>query len=169
MNKAKTVTTITSLLFSLCLMLAVTADAYGDEYEALKGVESIKGVVDFRMASPKSAAFHLKVIHQTFKDKNILAVDKQPDFAVIFIGPSVKLISRNREGFGAEDTKSLDEIAAIISEMSKDGVKLEVCLIAARAMGVDPASVLPEIKRVPNGWISQIGYQAKGYSLIPDY
>jgi len=28
---------------------------------------------------------------------------------------------------------------------------------------------LPEIKHVSNGWISLIGYQAKGYSLVPAY
>ena len=53
--------------------------------------------------------------------------------------------------------------------MSKDGVKLEICLFAAEVFGVDPASVLPEIKRVGNGWISLIGYQSKGYALVPAY
>jgi intracellular sulfur oxidation DsrE/DsrF family protein len=53
--------------------------------------------------------------------------------------------------------------------MSKNGIKLEICLIAAKVFNVDPASVLPEIKRVGNGWISMIGYQAQGYSLVPVY
>jgi len=35
--------------------------------------------------------------------------------------------------------------------------------------GVDTASILPEIKHVPNGWISLIAYQAKGYSIVPVY
>jgi intracellular sulfur oxidation DsrE/DsrF family protein len=87
----------------------------------------------------------------------------------VFIGPSVKLISKNREGFSPEDQKSLDEIANTISAMSKDGINLEICLVAAKVFNVDPASVLPEIKRVGNGWISMIGYQAQGYSLVPVY
>ena len=53
--------------------------------------------------------------------------------------------------------------------MSKAGIKLEICLIAARVLGVDPASILPEIKKVPNGYISVIGYQAHGYSLVHVY
>jgi len=41
--------------------------------------------------------------------------------------------------------------------------------VAAKVFNVDPVSVLPEIKRVGNGWISMIGYQAQGYSLVPVY
>ncbi len=108
-------------------------------------------------------------MHQTYKDKDLMAIDKKPAFVVVFIGPSVKLISKNREGFSPEDQAALAEIAATISEMSKDGIKLEMCLVAAKVFGVDPATVLPEIKAVPNGWISEIGYQARGYSLVPAY
>lgn len=168
MKGIKGIAITTSLMLSFCLFLAVNTVS-AEEYEALKGLDSIKAVFDVRIGNPKSAALHLKLIHQTFKDKGIMAVDKQPDFAVIFIGPSVKLISKNREGFSAEDMKSLEEIAATISEMSKDGILLEICLVAAKVMGVDPASVLPEIKGVPNGWISEIGYQANGYALVPAY
>jgi intracellular sulfur oxidation DsrE/DsrF family protein len=87
----------------------------------------------------------------------------------VFIGPSVKLISKNREGLSPEDQNALDEIADKISAMSKDGIKFEICLVAAKAFNVDPSSVLPEIKRVGNGFISLIGYQAQGFSLVPVY
>ncbi len=74
-----------------------------------------------------------------------------------------------KEGFSPEEQNNLDEIATTISEMSKDGTKLEICLFAAKVFGVDPASVLAGIKHVPNGWVSLIGYEAKGYSLVPVY
>ena len=51
--------------------------------------------------------------------------------------------------------------------MAKDGVSFEACLVAAKAFGIEPSSILPEIKQVGNGWISLIGYEAKGYSLVP--
>ena len=34
---------------------------------------------------------------------------------------------------------------------------------------VDASSISEDISRVPNGWISSIGYQAQGYSLVPVY
>ena len=79
------------------------------------------------------------------------------------------MVSKNKEGFSPEQQTFIDEIAGIISVMSKDGIKLEICIFAAKALGVDPTSILPEIKHVGNGWISLIGYQASGYALIPAY
>ena len=158
-----------SLFLSFCLLFVVVPNGFGEEYEVLKGLKSIKAVFDVRAGNPKGAALTLKVIHQTYQDKNITAVTKKPAFTVVFIGPSVKLISKNREGFSPEEQKILDEIAGSISQMSREGITLEICLIAAQVFGVDPASVLPEIKHVGNGFISLIGYQAKGYSLIPAY
>lgn len=133
----------------------------------LKDVKSAKAVFDVRTGDTKSAALHLKLIHQTFKE--LAAAKKNPVFDVVFIGPSVKLISKNREGFTPEDQKSLDEIAEAVSAMSRDGIGLEICLIAARVFNVDPASVLPEISKIENGWHSVIGYQVQGYALVPVY
>ena len=159
----------TIILFTVCLFfsvsfLLVTSAA---EYEALKGVKSAKAVFDVRIGQHQSTALHLKLIHQTYKD--LMTVYKKPEVVVVFIGPSVKLISKNREGLTPEDQKSLDEIANTVSAMSKDGIRLEICMVAAKVFNVDPASVLPEIKKVENGWISIIGYQAQGYSLVPAY
>jgi intracellular sulfur oxidation DsrE/DsrF family protein len=81
----------------------------------------------------------------------------------------VKLVSKDRESFSAQDRKTLDDLAKTISAMSKDGIRFEICLVAAKAFNVDPASVLPEIRKVPNGWISEIAYQARDYSLVPAY
>jgi intracellular sulfur oxidation DsrE/DsrF family protein len=167
--KSESRTIMIILFLSTCLTFLVVTQGFGEEYEALKGLKSIKAVFDVRIGNPKSAALNLKLIHDTCKDKNIIAVTKKPAFVVIFIGPSVKLISKKKEGFSPEEQKNLDEIATAISEMSKDGIKLEICLFAAKVFGVDPASVLPGIKHVPNGWVSLIGYEAQGYSLVPAY
>jgi intracellular sulfur oxidation DsrE/DsrF family protein len=160
---------IIGLFLFACLTFVAATQGFGEEYEALKGLKSIKAVFDVRINNPKSAALNLKLVHDTYKDNKIMAVTKKPAFVVIFIGPSVRLISKKKEGFSPEEQKALDEIAATISEMSKDGIKLEICLFAAKVFNVDPASVLPGIKHVPNGWVSLIGYEAKGYSLVPAY
>ncbi len=154
-------------LFVAILLLCSVSTASGEEYEGITSVKSAKIVFDERESNPKAAALHLKVVHQTYKD--LAAMKKEPAIVIVFIGPSVKLISKNREGFSPEDQKSLDEIANTVSSMSKDGIKSEICLIAAKYYNVDPASVLPEIKRVGNGWISMTVYQARGYSLVPVY
>lgn len=157
--------TVISLLTAFSLFLAVSASAA--DYEAMKGVKSARALFDFRIGDASSAAAHMTLIHQTYKE--LAEMKEKPVFVVVFIGPSVKLISKDREGFSPQDQKTLDDLAGTISAMSKDGIKFEICLVAVKVFNVDPGSVLPEIKKVPNGWISEIGYQAQGYSLVPAY
>jgi intracellular sulfur oxidation DsrE/DsrF family protein len=160
---------IACLVVAVCMLCMSAGAAYSEGYTALSGLTSVKAVFDFRAGNPKGAAMQLDMIHKITHDKNIMAVTEKPEFAVVFIGPAVKLISKDREGFSLDDQKYLADIAAIVSKMSKDGVKLEVCMAAVKVMGVDPASILPEITKVENGWISLIGYQANGYSIVPAY
>ena len=158
-----------TLFFAVCFLCVAASNAFSGEYNALKGVESIKAVFDIRSGNPQFTASMLNLVHNTYKDKNITAVTKKPVFVVVFSGPASKLISTNRAGFSPEEQKILTKIADTISKMSKDGIRLEVCSLAVHVFGVDASSILPEIKHVSNGWISLIGYQAKGYSLVPAY
>jgi len=158
-------------VLQICLLIAVSlfivSAVSAEEYGALKGVKSAKAIFDFRIGDPKSAVLHMDLIHQTYK--SLAAMKKQPSFVVDFIGPSVKLVSKNRSAFSPEDQKALDQLSGTITAMAKDGIKFELCMVAAKVFNVDPASLLPEIKAVGNGWISEIGYQARGYSLVPAY
>jgi len=154
-------------LFMATLLLCSVSTAFGEEYEGIASLKSAKVIWDERESNPKFAVLHLKLIHQTYKD--FAAMKKDPVFVIVFSGPSVKLTSKNREGFSPEDQKSLNEIANIISAMSKDGIRSEICLVAVKVFNIDPASVLPEIKRVGNGWISMVTYQTQGYTLVPVY
>ena len=157
-----------TVFFVLAWAFLVAAPAVsGKEPDALKGVKSAKVFFDVRVANPKGAAVQLKLIHDTHQQ--LVAEKKKPVCVVSFMGPSVKLVSKNREGFTAEDQKSLDEIAETISKLAKDSIRVEICLFASKLFGVDPASILPGIKQVDNGWVSLIGYQARGYSLVPAY
>jgi intracellular sulfur oxidation DsrE/DsrF family protein len=158
---------VISIVVTVFLLTGTAGSIFSEEYGALKGLKSVKAVFGFEMGNPQNALIHLQVLHQTFKDKNIWIGKKKPEIVVVFYGPSVKLASKNRSGFAAGDQKILDEYASTISAMAKDGVKFEICLIAVKYAGIEPSSILPEIKQVGNGWISVIGYQARGYSLVP--
>jgi intracellular sulfur oxidation DsrE/DsrF family protein len=149
------------------LVLSSLSYALAEEYDAMKGVNSVNVMFDMRDGNLQSAVIHLNLIHDTYKE--LVAQKKSAVFVVVFMGSSVKLISTDQRGFKAEEQKSLKQIADIISGMSKAGIRVEVCLFAAKVFGVEPASILPEIQRVGNGWISEIGYQTRGYSLVPVY
>ncbi len=132
-------------------------------------MKSAKAVFDVRTGNPKSAALLLDLILDTYKDEAIAGLKKDPKFIVVFSGPAVKLISSEKASFTPEDQIKIDEIANTISAMSKDGIKLEICVFATTVFNVDPDTILPEIERVGNGLISLIGYQSKGYALVPIY
>lgn len=155
------------IFFMICMLVATAGNAFSQEYSAMKGLKSIKAVFDFELGNPQSALIHLQVIDKTFNDKNMQKSGKKPSIVVVFIGPSVKLVSKNKSGFNADEQKVIDEVAKTLSKMAKEGIKFEICLIAAKFMGVDPSTILPEVKQVGNGWISLIAYESAGYALVP--
>jgi intracellular sulfur oxidation DsrE/DsrF family protein len=156
-----------AVFLSLFLLFPALSVVSGEGYEALEGLKSIKAVFDFRDGNPGSALVHIKLVHQTYKDKAIRNLTDKPDFVVVFMGSAVKLLSKSKEAFSPDEKKMLDEMEQVISAMSKDGIKLEICMFAVDFFGVSPESLLPEMNRVDNGWISSAGYQAKGYPLVP--
>ena len=60
----------------------------------------------------------------------------------------------------------MEKFQQTLRQMKQAGVKLEICLYAAKVMGVDQATILPEIDRVDNGFVSVIGYQMQGYAVV---
>jgi hypothetical protein len=152
---------------TIFLVLSSLSFASAAEYEATKRDNSVKVFFDMRDGIPKIAAVHTKLINDTYDQ--LTAMGKKPVFVVVFIASAVKLISSNRSEFSAEELKYLKEIDDNISKMIKSGIHLEVCLAAVDYFKVDPASIRSEIHQVANGWISEIGYQEKGYSLVPVY
>lgn len=142
--------------------------AYGGGSEALQGVDSVKAVFDFRTGDPAKAVTYLTLIGDTFNNRNIQKVTKSPDFVVSFGGHSVKLLAKDLKGFSPEEKKTIDGIRTRITDLAKEGIKFEYCSYAAKLFGVEPAEV-PGVRIIDNGWVSLIGYQGRGYSLVPAY
>ncbi|WP_158414066.1 DsrE family protein [Geoalkalibacter subterraneus] len=103
-------------------------------------------------------------IRQTKKDAKT-SLPNFPKAVIVFHDEAVKFLSTDRKG-SKEENDTLDKIAETIRQAKKDGVKMEVCMYAVKIFGVDPDTIMPEIEKVENGWISVSGYQAQGYSLI---
>ncbi len=140
--------------------------AVSGEYAALNGVKGIKAVFDVSLGSPQMANIVFGAVQDVYKNKSVISLKEKPQVAVLFHGPAVKLISTNREGFTDADNEMLNKFADMIRQMKKDGVKIEVCGYALKVLGVDPATILPEVDHVGNSFISVVGYQAQGYSLV---
>ena len=160
---------IVSIVVASVFMLAAVGIISAATYESLSGLKSIKAIFDVRAGNTKSAAMQLKLIHDTYKDKSIRAVSKKPAFIVAFMGPSVKLISRDKQGISPEDQKAMDEIAQTVQDMAKDGIKLEVCDFAVKAFGVDPAYDPAGNQARAERLDFPDRLSGKGYSMVPVY
>ena len=155
-----------SLIVIFLALFSVSTTSAG-QHDALKGVNSVNAIFDMRDGVPQTAVIHLNLILDTYNE--LKTMKKNPAFTVVFMASAVKLISTDHSGFSAEDQKFLREIPGIISKMTEAGIRVEVCVFAVNVFGVDVSTILKEIERVDNGWISEIGYQARGYTLVPVY
>lgn len=155
------------VLFFLGLMPQENVQAQTeDTYQAVEGVSSVNTVFDFRVGDSDKAMTHLNLIHGMLEDPHMIIKGEQPEVIIVLIGPSVNLVSTDKIKNAPE---AKNEIAKKISDMTADGIRFEICMTAAHAHGVPADSVLPEIVQVKNGWISLVGYQQKGYSMIADF
>lgn len=163
------------LLLGAALMLPVFAmgeeSAAGasdkpSDAEALRGVEVGRVAWDINMGDPAKLALYFRVMEETYDDLKRQGV--KPDMVFTFRGPSVTLISADRTDVPLDQEAHYQAIAESVANLlAKPGVRMEACSIAARLMKVDTGALLPGVEPVGNTFVSQIGYQSKGYATIP--
>jgi intracellular sulfur oxidation DsrE/DsrF family protein len=159
--------TLTAIAFSLALLLLSAMPAAAGEYAALNGVKGLDSVFNVTIASPEMAAIAFTAILDVHQSQEVRALHAAPRTVMVFHGKAVHLISTDRKGMDKDDQEAYDKVAAMIRQFKKAGIKMEVCMYAVKVLGVDPATLMPEIDRVGNGYISVLGYQAQGYSMVP--
>ncbi|MCB2186159.1 MAG: hypothetical protein KQJ78_07060 [Deltaproteobacteria bacterium] len=156
-----------AIMAVLLAALGLAGPASAKEHLVMKGPKAVKAFFYFRDADPAVALVHLQLIQKTYHDKDLAKISPQPKFVVSILGPAARLVSSQREGFTPEQGQILDQIAAQLDQMHKEGINLEICMAAVEYFKLPPDSLLPVLKKVSNGWISAIGHQAHGYALIP--
>ena len=132
-----------------------------DDSEALKGVKTIKVVYDINaVTEPQKMINKLKGIIDA-RDR-ALALKVKSVLVIEIRGPALGFMLKH----GPEATVEQRQIGELISELKKEGAKIDACSFAAKSQNLDPASFLPGVKVVGNTFNSLGGYQAKGYGVI---
>lgn len=152
------------LLLFLTSSWAASAEIV-DDHDALQGVTETKTVFDIHVNKPEMLVLYLEVIGQTYED--LKRQDQVPVFVVAFRGPALRFLTSENWSFAVEDQARIEKASTLIKELLARGVKFEACSIAADLFKVDPKTYLPGIKPVGNTFVSLIGYQARGYHLVP--
>lgn len=151
------------------LVLFFSLPASAEEYQntrALKGLSAVKVYFDVNIGVPDKLVRRLLFIDKTYDQ--LVKAGIKPEFIVGFRGAASNYVTKGREDYVFED----DEIAAKkkvhewVRRFKKRGIIMEQCRLAAGIYEIDTKDFLPEIEIVKNGYVSMIGYQAKGFSQV---
>ena len=132
-----------------------------DDKLAFSGLTSTRAIYDVRSNDEKKLQFIFKVIRDTYDGATQQGV-KQTTI-VSMRGPTVRLLVRGRQG----DKVLQQETAALINDLTERNISLEACGYALNLFGVEPEDLYAGILAVGNSLNSVVGYQTKGYALVP--
>ena len=163
----RTVRRIVCLFFAAAFVTLMSAPALAEGYgNALKDVNSYDAVFEVTQGSPKVANIIFWAVKNAYETSEVKDLSKASNIAIVFHGPAVKMLSSDKTLFNGAEWAEVETFQKTLRQMKKDGVKLEICLYAAKVMGVNKDTILPEIDRVGNGFVSVIGYQMQGYAVV---
>lgn len=157
---------ISLLIFLTAGHLAFAGEPSINDKVALANLKTGKGVFLVDIGDAKKLNFYLEVIQGTYKGMKSQGVE--PDFILVYIGPSVKYLTTAPSDQTEKDAGGiLMDIESNVSKLASLGVRQEVCAVATRVFGIDNKTVFDGLTLVGDGFISLIGYQAQGYHLVP--
>lgn len=154
------------LVVTTTFALLSTPVLAGEYDNALKGVKQYNAVFEFSQGDPNLSNLIFWAVKNAYEVDEVKAMKPGADIVVVFHGPVVKLISSDMAAFKSDQQAEIKKFQESIRQMKKDGVRFEVCQYAAKVVGVDTATILPEIDQVGNGFVSVIGYQMQGYAVV---
>jgi len=132
-----------------------------DDSLALSGLTSTRAVFDVRTSDEKALQFMFTVIRDTFDET--AQQDVKPHYVVSMRGPTVKFLIRGRQA----DRELQQKTFNLIDELNKRGIRMDACGYALNMFGLEAEDLVNGIHAVGNSLNSLIGYQIKGYALVP--
>ncbi|MFK2823854.1 DsrE family protein [Arcobacter sp. YIC-80] len=162
-------TILKKLLFTLFIPVLflnnLNAEKINDK-AALNGIKEAKSVFLIDFTNVRKTAFYLNIIEGTHK--GLIKQGVKPKMVLVFIGETVKFLSTKQdEAFEMEHEEHLEAIQNSIKNLSKAGVRMEVCAVATKVFKVDNNTIPKEMNIIADGFISLIGWQTQDYKLVP--
>jgi len=134
---------------------------------AAASAQEYKAVFDCSSSDPRYILSRFNLIEKT--KQMIEARGDTVRFAVTMHGGCAKAASENADYVVPEEQvlyiKKAQESLERLSKMKE--VALVVCAIALEGNGIDREDVLPFVRISENSYIDTIGYQNRGYALMP--
>ncbi len=159
---------VTSICFVVLAIVAfILPPAFAQGYDnSLKNVGNYDVVYEVTQGSPKIVNNVFWAVKNSYAIAEVNDLSTPPKVAIVFHGPAVRLLSSDMSHFSDGERVEVAKFKQTLRQMKADGVNLEVCLYAAKMVGVEKETIIPEIDQVGNGFVSVIGYQMQGYAVV---
>lgn len=158
-----------ALLLGAAVVLAspvLGAHAIAADDSPMAGMKEAKVAFDITAGEPGRLLNILNTIDET--REGFARHGVTPRFVLAFRGPATLLTQTDLSRLKPEDRETAGKIAAKLKQLrGSAGIeRMDQCSIAMRGQKVDKAQVSPDVTVVENGWITLVGYQARGYAYI---
>lgn len=164
MSKSNLLSILVFVLALLFSMPALSGSGYNNDV-ALKGISQAKIYFDVTRKEAKIVQLRMDLVERTIVqlENEGIAVE-----AVIgFRGPASRYITAGNHYVLEEDSAAKAKIGEWVKSLLARGVVIEQCSIAADMQDISHNDFLPGITIVQNGYISLVGYQLRGFAVIP--
>jgi intracellular sulfur oxidation DsrE/DsrF family protein len=162
------VTTMRTLVLALAVTVGIgmVQTSHAGDDNPIAGLKDAKIAFDITAGEPGRLLNILNTIDET--RESLVRQGVTPHFVLAFRGPATLLTQTDLSRLKPEDRETATKIAAKLKQLhSAAGIeRLDQCSIAMRGQKVDRAQVNPDMTVVENGWITLVGYQARGYAYI---
>ncbi len=136
-----------------------------DNSRSLKGLKQAQVYFDVSLKDDKLLALRMELVDRTVKQMEEAGLDVNG--VVGFRGGASRFITQNDHYVLEEEVSNKRKIQDWVKRFSSKGIAIEQCAIAAEILDIPTKDFLPEVPVVGNAYISLVGYQAKGYSVVP--
>ena len=156
---------IAVMIAATALLSSVARAEQLNDRAALAGLHVAKTIFLVNVRQPVVVEHLVRIIGLT--ERQLRAQKVTPHIIVVFIGPDVAFLTRNRRGIPYTDERAVANIHKESTGLARQGIRFQACGVAMHGMDVNPRTLIAPVAPVENGFISVIGYQEKGYALIP--
>lgn len=164
MNMLRLLTIPIIVFFSLLPTSALSETGYNND-RALAGLSQVKIYFDVTHQDAEIVLLRMDLASRTISQFEESGIGVN---AVIgFRGGASRYITSGEHYVLDEDIDTKLKIGAWVERFAKNNIVIEQCAIAADLQGIAAADFLPDVTLVKNGYISLVGYQAQGYSVVP--
>jgi intracellular sulfur oxidation DsrE/DsrF family protein len=148
-----------------CLTVSAAAASNQDNGSALKGLKTARVYFDVSLKDDNLLVFRMELLDKTIKQMEDAGLEVSS--VVGFRGGASRFITKDDHYVLEEEISNKKKIQEWVKQFSERGIVIEQCSIAADINDIPHNDFMEEVTVVGNGYISLVGYQAQGFSVVP--